>query len=486
MKTLKPAKNIIRILHKRNMSKHYDVLVIGGGSGGVAFSRRAASYGAKTLLVEANTMGGTCVGVGCVPKKVMWNAADLAKKIQHAHGYGLYKDLPLDKEHLTFDWPYFKEKRDAYVHRLFGIYERNLTKEGVDYVYGFAKIIKENTVEVSLKNQPGKTEVYTADKIMIATGGKPVHPENIQGYELGTDSDGFFKLEQQPKNVLVVGAGYIAVELAGVFNSLGSNVSLAIRGDTVLRNFDHIIQDTITEEYIKEGINVLKQHNVSKVELEADGKTKKVTFANGEVLNNVDCLLWAIGRKSHLGLGLENVGVKLNEKDQIIVDEYQNTNVDGVFALGDVVGNVELTPVAIATGRKLANRLFGPEIYKNQKQDFENVPSAIFSHPEAGSIGLSEEQAIEKYGKENLKVYTSSFKGMYYAMLEEEQKEPTKYKLICQGDNEKVVGLHMVGDFSAEILQGFGVAVKMGATKADFDSCVAIHPTSAEEIVTLR
>lgn len=468
------------------MTKHYDILVIGGGSGGTAFSRRAASYGAKTLVVEAKNFGGTCVQAGCVPKKVMWNAADLAKKVQHANNYGLFKQFELTKENLTFDWPYFKEKRDAYIQRLFGIYERNLTKEGVDYVYGYAKIIESNTVEVFLRDEPGKTEIYTADKILVATGGKPVHPENIEGYEHGIDSDGFFKLEEQPKKVVVVGAGYIAVELAGVFNSLGSQVSLAIRGETVLRSFDSMIQNTITEEYIREGIDVLKKHNVVKVELEADGKSKKITFDNGSVLENVDCLIWAIGRKSHLGLGLETIGVKLNDKDQVIVDEYQNTNVKDVYALGDMVGNVELTPVAIATGRKLANRLFGPEEFKNQKQDFTNVPSAIFSHPEAGSIGLSEQAAIAKYGKEDLKIYTSSFKGMYYAMLEEEQKEPTKYKLICQGADEKVVGLHLVGDFSAEILQGFGVAVKMGATKADFDSCVAIHPTSAEEIVTLR
>ncbi|OBA27203.1 glutathione reductase [Hanseniaspora valbyensis NRRL Y-1626] len=468
------------------MSNHYDILVIGGGSGGTAFSRRAASYGAKTLVVEAKNFGGTCVQAGCVPKKVTWNAADLAKKVQHANNYGLYKQFPLNKENLTFDWPFFKEKRDAYIQRLFGIYERNLTKEGVDYVYGYAKIIKDNTVEVSLRDEPGKTKVYTADKILVATGGKPVHPENIEGYEYGTDSDGFFKLEEQPKNVVIVGAGYIAVELAGVFNSLGSNVSLAIRGETVLRNFDSIIQDTITEEYINQGINVLKKHNVAKVELEQDGESKKISFENGEILENIDCLIWAIGRRSHLGLGLETIGVELNDRELIVVDEYQNTNVKDVYSLGDVVGKIELTPVAIATGRKLANRLFGPEKFKNEKQDFTNVPSAIFSHPEAGSIGLSEKEAIEKYGKDDLKVYTSSFRGMYYAMLDEEQKEPTKYKLICQGPNEKVVGLHLVGDFSAEILQGFGVAVKMGATKADFDSCVAIHPTSAEEIVTLR
>lgn len=464
------------------VAKHFDYLVIGGGSGGVASSRRAASYGAKTLLIEGKALGGTCVNVGCVPKKVMWYASDLATRLTHAHEYGLAQNVPLSKESITFNWPEFKKKRDAYIHRLNGIYENNLKKEGVEVVFGWAKFNKDGNVEVT--KHDNTTEVYSADRILVATGGKPVYPEKVPGFELGTDSDGFFRLEEQPKKVVVVGAGYIGIELAGVFHGLGSDSHLVIRGKTVLRKFDEIIQNTVTDYYVEEGINVHKETNVDKVE--KDEKTGKLSvhLTNGQVLEDVDELIWTMGRRSLLGIGLENVGVKLNDKEQIITDEYQNTNVPNIYSLGDVSGRVELTPVAIAAGRKLSNRLFGPEQYRNDKLDYTNVPSVVFSHPEAGSIGLTEDEAIKQYGKDNIKVYTSKFTAMYYAMLE--HKSPTRYKIICEGPNEKVVGLHIVGDSSAEILQGFGVAIKMGATKADFDNCVAIHPTSAEELVTMR
>lgn len=474
-----------RLIFRRTMASgvnHYNYLVIGGGSGGVASARRAASYGAKTLLIEGKAMGGTCVNVGCVPKKVTWYASDLAHKLTHAHEYGFCKNLPLTKDQITFDWPEFKQKRDAYVHRLNGIYERNLQKEGVEFIYGWAKFNKEGKVEV--KAHDGNTQVYTADHILIATGGQPIYPEKIPGFDYGTDSDGFFKWERQPAKVVVVGAGYIGVELAGVLHGLGSDTHLVIRGDTVLRKFDNLIQDTVTNHYVNIGVNVHKESQVSKIE--KDEQTGKLTvhLDNGNVLEDVDELLWTMGRRSMLGIGPENVGLKLNEREQIVVDEYENTNVKGIYSLGDVVGKVELTPVAIAAGRKLSNRLFGPSQFHNDKLDYNNVPSVIFSHPEAGAIGLTEKQAIDKFGEKNVKVYKSSFTAMYYAMLQE--KSPTSYKLVCAGPEEKVVGLHIVGDSSAEILQGFGVAIKMGATKADFDNCVAIHPTSAEELVTLR
>ncbi|CAI4054415.1 hypothetical protein SUVZ_16G1970 [Saccharomyces uvarum] len=479
------AKQSFKTLQIRTMStniKHYDYLVIGGGSGGVASARRAASYGAKTLLIESKALGGTCVNVGCVPKKVMWYASDLANRVSHAKEYGLYQNIPLDKEHLTFNWPEFKQKRDAYVHRLNGIYQKNLDKEKVDVVFGWARFDKDGKVEVQKRDNT--TEVYSADHILVATGGKAIFPESIPGFELGTDSDGFFRLEQQPKKVVVVGAGYIGIELAGVFHGLGSETHLVIRGETVLRKFDESIQSTITDHYVNEGINVHKLSQVVKVEKNEETNKLKIHLNDSKFIENVDELIWTIGRKSHLGMGSENVGIKLNSHDQIIADEYQNTNVPNIYSLGDVVGKIELTPVAIAAGRTLSNRLFGPEKFHNAKLDYENVPSVIFSHPEAGSIGISEKEAIEKYGKENIKVYNSKFTAMYYAMLEE--KSPTRYKIVCAGPDEKVVGLHIVGDSSAEILQGFGVAIKMGATKADFDNCIAIHPTSAEELVTMR
>lgn len=461
------------------MKQHYQYLVIGGGSGGVASARRAAKYGASTLLIESKSMGGTCVNVGCVPKKVMWYASDMASKLKLAYDYGFKNTKDLN---LEFDWKNFKEKRDAYVKRLNGIYERNLTKEGVDYIYGFARFSKDGKSIEVIKNDNEKIETFTADKILIATGGKSVIPTDIPGYEFGIESDGFFELDYQPKSVAIVGGGYIGTEFAGVFNGLGSKVHMILRGNSVLTKFDSIIKDTIQETYIKEGIDILTHVKVSKVEKLSTGE-KKIYLTNDKTLI-VDELIWTLGRKSLLGIGLENVGVKLNDKDQIIVDEFQRTNVENIYSLGDVVGHLELTPVAIATGRKLSNRLFGPKIYENQKQDFTNVPTAVFSHPEAGTIGLTEDQAIEKYGKDDIKIYRSRFNSMYYAMSD--HKLPTAYKLVCvKSLDEKIVGLHMVGDASGEILQGFGVAVKMGATKQDFDNCVAIHPTSAEELVTM-
>lgn len=478
----KITKNIINTMAPI-IKKHYDYIVIGGGSGGVASSRRAASYGAKTLIIEGKRLGGTCVNVGCVPKKVMWNASDLATRVLEANEYGLFQQFPLTKENLTFNWEQFKGKRDAYVKRLNGIYERNLTKEGVDIVMGWAKFNKDGNIEVT--NPDNTIDVYSGDKVLIATGGQPIFPYNIPGYEHGISSDGFFELEKQPKKVVVVGAGYIGIELAGVFHGLGTDAHLVIRGETVLRKFDESIQHTITDHYVKEGINVHKTSKVTKVTKDATTKKLTVEINDGaEILEDVDTLIWTIGRRSLLGLGLDNVGVKLNDHEQVIVDEYQNSNVENIYSLGDVVGNVELTPVAIAAGRKLSNRLFGPEEFKNDKLDYTNVPSVVFSHPEAGSIGLTESQAVTKYGAENLKIYNTQFVGMYYAMLTE--KSPIRYKLICAGPDEKVVGLHLVGDDSAEMLQGFGVAIKMGATKKDFDNCIAIHPTSAEELVTLR
>jgi glutathione reductase (NADPH) len=463
---------------KQSMKQHYQYLVIGGGSGGVASARRAAKYGASTLLIESKAMGGTCVNVGCVPKKVMWYASDMASKLKLAYDYGFKNTKNLD---LEFDWPTFKAKRDAYVHRLNGIYERNLTKEGVDYIYGFARFNKDGKIEV-IKKDDNSILTFTADNVLIATGGKSVIPKDIPGYEYGIDSDGFFKLSKQPKTVAIVGGGYIGVELAGVFNGLGSKVHMILRGNSILTKFDSMIKEIVEETYEKNCIDIIKKVKVIKIEKLLNGE-KKVYLSNNNFII-VDELIWTIGRKSLLGIGTENIGLELNERGQVIVDEYQRSNVPNVYSLGDVVGNLELTPVAIATGRKLSNRLFGPEIYKDLKQDYTLVPTAIFSHPEAGSIGLTEIEAIEKYGQYDVKIYKSRFNGMFYAMSD--HKYPTSYKLICiKSLNEKIVGLHLVGDSSAEILQGFGVAIKMGATKEDFDSCVAIHPTSAEELVTL-
>ncbi|KAH7156997.1 hypothetical protein EDB81DRAFT_757397 [Dactylonectria macrodidyma] len=464
--------------------KETDYLVIGGGSGGLASARMASSkYGIKATIIEHKRLGGTCVNVGCVPKKVTYNAAALAEAIHDSKSYGFSV-----QETAPFDWSTFKTKRDAYIKRLNGIYERNLGNDKVDYLHGWARLLSKDQAEVTLDD--GSKVIINAKKILVAVGGKPTPPPQIPGAEFGINSDGFFDIDTQPKKVAIVGAGYIAVEFAGMFNALGTETHLFIRHNTFLRSFDPMVQESVTKEYERLGVNLHKRSQASKVEKDANGKltiTYKDESGNESVVTDVDHLIWAIGRTPETsGIGLEEAGVKLRESGHIVVDEYQNTAVDNIYALGDVTGEAELTPVAIAAGRRLSHRLFGPAEFSNLKLSYDNIPSVVFAHPEVGSVGLTEPQAIEKYGKDNLKIYKTGFTAMYYAMMEPDQKGPTNYKLITTGPDEKVVGLHIMGQGSGEMLQGFGVAVKMGATKADFDSCVAIHPTSAEELVTLK
>ncbi|KAH0594296.1 hypothetical protein MHUMG1_08135 [Metarhizium humberi] len=466
------------------ITKETDYLVLGGGSGGLGSARMASSkFGAKAMVIEAARLGGTCVNVGCVPKKVTYNAAAIAETLHEAKSYGFSVT-----ETAPFDWTTFKNKRDAYVKRLNGIYERNLGNDKVEYLHGWGRLLSKNQVEVTLDD--GSKVVVNAKKILIAVGGRPSSPPQIPGAELGINSDGFFDIDKRPKKVAIVGAGYIAVEFAGMFNALGTETHLFIRGKTFLRHFDPMIQETVTNEYERLGVNLHKESQATKIEKDANGKLT-VTYKDAEgkesSVSDVDHLIWAVGRTPMTkDIGLEEAGIKLTESGHVQVDEYQNSSVENIYALGDVSGEVELTPVAIAAGRKLAQRLFGPAEFSTQKLDYSNIPSVVFAHPEVGSIGLSEPQAIEKYGKDNIKVYKTGFTAMYYAMMEPEHKGPTNYKLIVTGPEERVVGLHIMGQGSGEMLQGFGVAVKMGATKADFDSCVAIHPTSAEELVTLK
>lgn len=419
----------------------------------------------------------------CVPKKVTYNAAALAEAIHDSKAYGFSVE-----QTAPFDWSTFKQKRDAYIKRLNGIYERNLGNDKVEHLQGWGRLLNKNQVEVT--KEDGEKVVVNAKNILVAVGGRPSSSPQIPGAEYGTNSDGFFDIERQPKKVAIVGAGYIAVEFAGMFNALGTETHLFIRHDTFLRNFDPMIQESVTNEYERLGVKLHKRSEASKIEKQSDGKLT-VTYKDGQgnesVVSDVDNLIWAVGRTPETsGIGLKEAGVKINDKGYIEVDEYQNTAVDNIFALGDVTGQVELTPVAIAAGRKLAARLFGPSEFSTAKLNYDNIPSVVFAHPEVGSIGYTEPEAIEKFGKDNIKVYKTSFTAMYYAMMEPEQKGPTNYKLIVTGPEEKVVGLHIMGVGSAEMLQGFGVAIKMGATKADFDSCVAIHPVSAEELVTLK
>lgn len=418
--------------------------------------------------------------ISCVPKKITWYAAAISETLKESKAYGFSYS-----ENAPFDWNTFKNKRDAYIKRLNGIYEKNLGNDKVEYVHGRATFLDKHSVQITLDD--GSKETVKAKKILIAVGGHPNIPEDIPGSELGITSDGFFDLEQQPKKAVLVGAGYIAIEMAGMFHALGTETHLFIRHDKFLRSFDPMVQDKVTAEYERQGIHIHKNSKQTKVEDIGNGwKRLHYEDQNGKGTLDIDCLLWAVGRSPEIeDLGIDKAGVELNDKGHIKVDDYQNTNVDNIFALGDVCDKgYELTPVAIAAGRLLSNRLFNNQ--KDAKLDYSNIPSIVFAHPEVGTIGLTEPEAREKYGDDKIKIYTSSFTAMYYSMMDADHKGPTSYKLVCAGKEEKVVGLHIMGLGSGEMLQGFGVAIKMGATKKDFDSCVAIHPTSSEELVTMK
>lgn len=456
------------------MTKHYDYIAIGGGSGGIGSINRAASYGKKCAIIEAKHLGGTCVNVGCVPKKVMFYGAQIAEAINHyAPDYGF--DVNVKK----FDFAKLVESRQAYISRIHTSYDNVLAKNNVDVIRGFAKFVNKNTLEVTFAD--GTTEQVTADHILIATGGRPSIPA-IKGAEYGIDSNGVFALTELPKRIAVVGAGYIAVELAGVLNSLGVETHLFVRKHAPLRNFDPMMVETLVESMQQDGIT-LHTHAIPKeVVKNADGSVT-LHLEDGRA-QTVDCLIWAIGREPTTDkINLHAAGVEANERGFIKVDKYQNTNVPGIYAVGDIIeGGIELTPVAVAAGRRLSERLFNNK--PNEHLDYNLVPSVVFSHPPIGTVGLTEPQAIEQYGAENVKVYKSSFTSMYTAVTQ--HRQPCRMKLVCVGKEEKIVGLHGIGFGVDEMIQGFAVAIKMGATKADFDNTVAIHPTGSEEFVTMR
>lgn len=450
------------------MVKEYDYIVIGGGSGGIASANRAAMHGAKVILFEGKEVGGTCVNVGCVPKKVMWYGAQVAETLhRYAGEYGF--DVTINK----FDFATLKANRQAYIDRIHGSYERGFDSNGVERVYEYARFVEPHTFEVA-------GERYTAPHILIATGGHALYP-NIPGSEYGITSDGFFELDEVPKRTAVIGAGYIAVEVAGVLNALGSDTHLFVRKDRPLRTFDKDIVDVLVDEMAKSGPTLHTHANATEVVKNADDSLT-ISFDNGETIT-VDCLIWAIGRAANTsGFGLEKTGVKLTEKGTIYSDEFENTSVPGIYALGDVTGKLDLTPVAVKAGRQLSERLFNNKA--DAKLDYTDVATVVFSHPVIGSVGLTEEKAIAKYGAENIKVYKSSFTPMYTALGD--NRQPSTMKLVTLGEDEKIIGLHGIGYGVDEMIQGFSVAIKMGATKADFDNTVAIHPTGSEEFVTMR
>jgi len=416
------------------------------------------------------------------------NAATIAETLHDMHHYGFSGGESSD---VSFNWNFIKEARDKYIVRLNGIYERNMGNSGVASILGTASLAGASDSGNSVLVQPsdgGDPITYTAKNVLIAVGGYPSFPEGDGIREHAITSDGFFELEHLPTKAVVVGAGYIAVELAGVLNSLGTDTSLVVRKESALREFDEMVSSTLDEEMAKQGIVVHKNTNgVKSIQVAEDG-LKVVELNNGELITGVDCVLMATGRAPLVEpLNLPAAGVEQKPSGHIIVDDYSATSAPGVFALGDVCGNVELTPMAIAAGRRLADRLFGPEEYKDAKVSYDLVPTVVFSHPPIGTIGLTEAQAVEKYGEDNVKVYRSKFANLYYGpwQVDPDDKPKTAMKLICAGAEELVVGLHVIGMGADEMLQGFGIAMKMGATKADFDSCIAIHPTASEEFVTM-
>lgn len=450
------------------MAEQWDLVVIGGGSGGLAAAQRAAEYGARAVLVESGRLGGTCVNVGCVPKKIMWNAADLGSALHDADDYGFRLN---DAGH---DWQQLKARRDAYIARLNHLYAANLAKRHVELIHGRASFIDAHSVSAA-----GRT--LSAPRIIIATGGRPQLPE-VPGAELAITSDGFFELEKLPPRVAVVGGGYIAVELSGIFAALGAQTTLIVRRTSVLRGFDPMIGETALTMLGEAGVMVVTGVTPKALTRGGDG-TLLLEFADGRNIGPRDCVLWATGRQALIeDLGLERAGVRLDEAGFIATDLYQATNVEGIYAIGDVTGRAQLTPVAIAAGRRLSDRLFGGQ--EDRHLDYENIPTVIFGRPTIGTVGLSEPAARERFGHEAVKVYRSSFVPLYHAVTA--AKPRTEMKLVTAGPEERIVGLHVLGPGSDEMLQGFAVAVRMGATKRDFDDTVAIHPTSAEEFVTMR
>ena len=469
---------------------HYNLLVIGSGSGGLAMARRAA-YHAKLLgqslkigIIErdiARMCGGTCVNVGCVPKKVMWTAASIADSINHLSShYGFKTSGAID-----FDFGTLVKGREIYIERLRGIYQKNLRDSGVELISGLAKFsdaIADKKIVVS-DPASGCSHQLSADHIVVACGGTSLVPPDMEGSQHCIDSNGFFQLSQLPKSVIVIGAGYIAVELAGVLNSLGSKTTLCVRRDKPLSNFDSMISDELFAQMRQNGIEIVTKFVPQKIHL-CGTHSRILTAKDGRTVE-AECVLLAIGRSSRDYLSSMNVPASMMSQDghHLEVDEFQNTKVPGIYAVGDVIGKAALTPVAIAAGRRLSDRLFAN--MTDAKISYENIPTVVFSHPPIGTVGLTEDEARKQFAQ--VKVYTSSFVNSLYGILpiDGPPKPKSRMKMICEGETERVVGLHCIGDGADELLQGFAVALQMGATKSNFDSCIAIHPTAAEEFVTM-
>jgi glutathione reductase (NADPH) len=447
------------------MKNHFDLIVVGGGSGGLAVAEKAAAFGRRVAVIEPAKLGGTCVNNGCVPKKIMWYAANLAHAVDDANAFGISASRG------ATDWQKLVGGREAYIHRIHAYWNDYVDDSGITRIDGSARFVDARTVEVEGK-------LCTAEHIVVATGGQPIVPP-VPGAELGITSDGFFALTEQPRRVAIIGAGYIGVELAGVLRALGSEVSVVALEKRVLATFDTMISDVLLDEMRKQGIALHLGFEVAALAKTDAGIA--LDAHDGTRLDGFDCVIWAVGRTPNTrALDLEKAGVELRANGIVPTDEYQNTSVPGIYAIGDITGRTPLTPVAIAAGRRLAERLFDDQ--PSRKVDYANVPSVVFAHPPVGTVGLTEQQARERHRR--VTVYQTDFTPMRHALSQ--HGVTTAMKLVCVGEEQRVAGIHLVGDNVDEMLQGFAVAVKMGATKADFDNTIAIHPVSAEELVTMK
>lgn len=446
------------------MAYDFDLFVIGAGSGGVRAARFAAGFGARVAVAESRYLGGTCVNVGCVPKKLLVYGAHVEEELRQAKGYGWTSGEPV------FDWPTLIANKNREIERLNGIYRKLLVDSGVALLEGHARLVGGQHVEVDGQR-------YSARHILIATGGWPQVPD-IPGAEHAITSNEAFHLEQLPQRVLVVGGGYIAVEFASIFHGLGAKTSLLYRRDLFLRGFDESLRVHLRDEMEKKGMDLQFNSDIRRIDKQPDGSLK-ATLADGRVLET-DCVFYATGRRPMLdNLGLENTRVELDEKGFIRVDNLYRTTDPFVLAIGDVTGRVQLTPVALAEGMAVARRLFRPEEYRSLS--YELIPTAVFSLPNIGTVGLSEQQAREKH---RVKVYESRFRPMKLSLTDSQER--TLMKLVVDADSDRVLGCHMIGPEAGEIIQGLAVAMKAGATKRDFDDTLGIHPTAAEEFVTMR
>jgi glutathione reductase (NADPH) len=447
------------------MTYDYDLFVIGGGSGGIAAGRRAAQYGAKVAVAEYDRLGGTCVNRGCIPKKLMVYASHFPDLFEDAQGFGW------SAVQSTLDWQKMITAVNKELERLNGVYQNMLGNAKVELFRGYAKFLDPHTLEIEDRK-------VTADKILIAVGGYPVKPD-IPGIEHAITSDDMFLLNEQPKSILIMGGGYIGVEFACIMNGLGSDVTQLIRRNLILQGFDDDIRSNIQEGMESHGIEILTSCEASSIEKTPEGLKVTLGSKHQETIV-VDVILAATGRKPKLkNLGLENADVEINN-GAIAVDQYSQTSQENIFAVGDCTDRMNLTPVAIGEGRAFADTQFGGH---SRTMSYENIPTAIFSTPEAATVGLTEAQAREQYG-DAVKVYRAKFKPTYHSLSGRDER--VMVKLVVAEDTDKVLGAHMVGEHAAEIIQGMAIALKMGATKKDFDATVGIHPSVAEEFVTLR